>query len=115
MNTEDEFALAYRSFSLPRAEVIVGMLQSYGINAQLLDRHFNSNNGHLVLATGGYRIMVPTSQLRAANELLKPFHDEDELPESAAFNEKPVRNIFWLALSFLLGIWTPMWLRDRKR
>ena len=118
MAEDDEFVLAYRTFSSPRAEVIVGMLQSYGINAQLLDRHFNSTNGHLVLATGGYRIMVPESRLRDAQGLLKPFETEDDhsdAPESESFRKHPVQGVFWLLVSWLTGMWAPGWLRKRDR
>jgi hypothetical protein len=110
-----DLVLAYRSYSLPRAEVILGMFNAYGINAILLDRSFNSNNGHLLVATGGFRIMVPSEQMRDAVELLKPFQDSDDLPESEAFKKEPILNSLWLLLMFYLGVWAPKWLRKRDR
>lgn len=77
MSGDDEFVLACQTYSLSRAEVIVGMLQAYGIDAMLRDRHFNSTNAHIAFATGGYHIMVPESRLRDAKELLKPFQGDD--------------------------------------
>jgi Putative prokaryotic signal transducing protein len=105
--------LAYRSFSLPRAEVIIGMLNAYGVAAVLFDRDFNGNNGHLLLATGGFRIMVPAHQVSDAVELLAPFQDSEESPESDAFKKKPLRNIFWLLVMACFGVWAPAWLRKR--
>ncbi|MDE2385559.1 MAG: hypothetical protein KGO53_13170 [Alphaproteobacteria bacterium] len=115
MGEDRDLVLAYRSYSLPRAEVILGMLTAYGVEAQLFDRDFNANNGHLLVATGGFRIMVPAEQLRAANELLKPFHDADDLPESEAFQKRPLINSLWLLLAGYLGVWAPAWLRRRER
>ncbi|MBG1230811.1 hypothetical protein [Aestuariivirga litoralis] len=78
MSTGEEYVLAYQTYSLSRAEVIIAMLQAYGIDAQLQDRHFNNTNGHIAFATGGYKIIVPQSGLRDAQELLKPFQDEGD-------------------------------------
>jgi len=115
VTTERELVLAYRSYSLPRAEVINGMLNSYGIQSILFDRNFNANNGHLVVATGGYRIMVPSEQLNDANHLLVPFHDSVDQPESEAFRRAPVVNSIWILLMAFFGVWAPAWLRKRDR
>ena len=115
MTQDRNLVLAYRSYSLPRAEVITGMLNAYGIKAILFDQSFNSNNGHLLVATGGFRIMIEADKMREARDLLKPFHDSDDLPESEAFNKEPIANSLWLLVMAYFGIWAPAWLRKRDR
>ncbi len=115
MTDHRDLVLAYRSYSLPRAEVIIGMLNAYGIEAVMFDRNFNANNGHLLMATGGFRIMVQSGQLREAQDLLKAFRDTDNFPESESFQKKPLFHSAWLLLMAYLGVWAPVWLRKRDR
>ena len=112
---EDPLILAYRTFSLPRCDVIVGMLKAYGIEAHAFDREFNGNNSHLLVATGGYRIMVRQSRVSDVRMMLKSFGDEADHPESAAFMKQPVWHSLWLVLSLYFGLWAPAWLRKRER
>lgn len=112
---EDPLILAYRTFSLPRCDVIVGMLKAYGIEAHAFDREFNGNNSHLLVATGGYRIMVRQSRVYDVRMLLKPFRDEVDHPESAAFKKQPITNGVLLLLGLYFGVWIPAWLRKRER
>ena len=111
---DDHLVLAHRTFSLSQCDVIISMLTAYGIEAHAFDREFNSNNGHILLATGGYRIMVRETQIAQARLLLKPFVDaKPELPESAAFKKRPLSNGIWLFFCMVFGVWAPSWLRRR--
>ena len=112
---EDPLILAYRTFSLPRCDVIVGMLKAYGIEAHAFDREFNGNNSHLLVATGGYRIMVRQSRTYDVRMLLKPFRDEADQSESDAFKKQPITHSLWLMLCLYFGVWAPAWLRKRER
>ena len=111
---EDPLILAYRTFSLPRCDVIVGMLKAYGIEAHAFDREFNGNNSHLLVATGGYRIMVRESRISDVHLLLRPFRDETDHPESAAFRKQPITHSLWLLFCLYFGLWAPVWLRKRE-
>ena len=111
----DPLILAYRTFSAPRCDVIVSMLTAYGIEAHAFDREFNGNNSHLLVATGGYRIMVRQSREFDVRMLLKPFRDDADRPESAAFKKQPMAHSLWLLVCLYLGVWAPAWLRKRER
>ena len=112
---QDLLVLAHRTFSLSQCDVIVGMFKAYGVEAYAFDRAFNTVASHLLVATGGYRIMVRESQLSAAQDLLNPFLVKPELQESSAFKKRPISNSAWLLFCLMCGLWAPTWLRHRDR
>ncbi len=115
MDQDDKYVLAYRTYSLSRAEVIECMMRAYAIPALLIDRHFNSTNGHIAFATGGYRIMVLESRLRDAQELLKPFKDAEGSVEREAFRMRVPSRALRLKIIQMFSTWVPGWLRGKRR
>jgi hypothetical protein len=68
--------------------VLVSLLRARHIDAQLFDENFVRQNWFEILAFGGFRIMVPASNLQAARENLAEFRggallvDDDEMDRS---------------------------------
>jgi hypothetical protein len=93
------------------------MLNAAGIPALLADRNTIGLLWYQALAFGGFRVLVLSKDYKAACGMLADFKAAtpvEPLPETSAFWRQPVRNVFWLGLNFLLGIWCPAWLRKRR-
>jgi hypothetical protein len=63
-------ALVTRIPSLVEAQIAVGALRSGGIEAQVFDANFGAMESPVIESLGGFRIMVPESQVASAKELL---------------------------------------------
>jgi hypothetical protein len=110
--------VAHQTYSWPEAEAVTAMLNAYGLEAILADRHTVSNNWHFATGLGGFRVMVPEQHDAAAKELVSDFKAVGEgsaTPESDLFRERVVKNGFGLfAFWYFLGLLVPFWLRKRK-
>lgn len=69
-------------------QVIVALLRAEGLHAHLFDQHTVRQDWFQILAYGGFRVMVPASELEAARALIDSFRDGTlTLPDDA--NDRP--------------------------
>ena len=103
------------------ARIVLGLLQSEGIDASLDGEHMALANWEWRIATGGIRLRVPEAQWQRARALLDAHEcgdyaiDDDAEPAgNAAVVEDvtPSSRLAWLAL-FLLGLPWPWGRRPR--
>lgn len=113
-NASDGLATVHVCYSRPQAEVFTCMLKAYGIPAFINGGETAAVAGHLIVALGGLEIRVPSRFEADALSLLAQVEKDDSLPQSAAFNEKPLANTVMLLLGFVTG-YIPSWLRYRKQ
>ena len=72
---DDSLVSVHLSYSLSEAQVIVSMLQAYGIPAIIQGGESARNYGEVAITAGGMPILVPQRNLRDAKQLVQEFKD----------------------------------------
>lgn len=105
-----------------KARIVLGLLQSEGIDASLDGEHMALANWEWRIATGGIRLRVPEAQWQRARDVLTAHEcgdfaiDDDAAPTHVTMDtedETPSSRLAWLSL-FLLGLPLP-WRRRAHR
>jgi hypothetical protein len=68
--------LVHSTYSWPEAEAVTAMLNAYGLEAMLADRHMIATDWPAAMTAGGFRIMVPEQHRRGAEQLVAEFKAE---------------------------------------
>jgi len=77
MNAGDDWTPVARSLDPTEARVWCGCLRAAGLDAMVADAHLVQTHSLIGVALGGVRVLVPASQARRAEEVLKAFHAGD--------------------------------------
>jgi len=84
MTQHDDWTLVARSLDPTEAHLWCGCLQAAGLDAIVADAHLVQTHSLIGVAVGGVRVLVPASQLNAAQDVLAAFHRGDlSLPDEA--------------------------------
>lgn len=82
MKEGDDWTLVARSLNPTEARLWCGCLQAAGLDAMVADAHLVQTHSLIGVAVGGVRVMVPATQVSAAQEVLAAFHRGDlSLPD----------------------------------
>jgi hypothetical protein len=112
-------ALVTRIPNLMEAHIVVGVLRSAGIAAELFDGNFGAIEAPVIESLGGYRVMAPEEEVADARDALRVLRaspglstGEDESPWGAPAStaSRSVRRagMRWIALLYLsapMAIW----------